>query len=173
MLAVACCILLSVSRSRVSHAAHEHPKTTYSWKVPFWGSMVGRGACEIGWFSACRFGAPFQKDTRLARVRAEFLRPLDKPCICGVPHAVRLEGGRAKAAAEYLPEFCRQYAELARQRFDEEEPSLGQADVDDVTVDRGVANEMLWVNDLARDLPWRVIRSQPDPADDHINVKEL
>ena len=173
LLAVACCVMLCVSRSRVAHATHEHPASAYSWKVPFWKSMVARGACEIGRFSACQFGASFRKDTRLARVRAEFLRPLDRPCVCGVPHAARLEGGRDEGAAEYLPAFCQEFAALARGQFDVEMPSLGAADAESVTKDVCVANEMLWVNDLARDLPWRVTRSSPDPVDDHINVKEL
>ena len=35
------------------------------------------------------------------------------------------------------------------------------------------ACEKLWVDDLARALPWRRARAEPDHSADHINVKEI
>ena len=172
-LAVACCILLAVWRSGFGHATHEHPASAFSWKVPFWASMASRGALEIGRFCACAFGTPFRKDTRLARVRARHLRVLDQMCTCSGPHAVQLEGGLAKKAAEYSPRFCEAYADAARQAFDLEGPQLGVDEAAALSPDGGFASEMIWLNELVRGLHWRDVVSKPLAKPEHINISEL
>ena len=78
MLAVACALFVAVRRARFGWMTHEHPASAHSWNIPFWASF-GRHQCfKLGRYCACRFGAPYKKDTRLARLHAEFLAPLDK-----------------------------------------------------------------------------------------------
>ena len=172
-LAVACCILLAVWRSGFGHATHEHPATAFSWRIPFWSSMASRGALVVGRFCACAFGAPFRKDTRLARVRASHLEVLDKMCTCPGLHDVRLEGALTKKAAEYSPNFCAAYAAAAREAFLQEAPALGEDDVEQFAAEQGQASEMLWLNELSRCLPWRQTTSAPLGRREHINLTEL
>ena len=76
-------------------------------------------------------------------------------------------------AAEYLPSFCTEYASAAGAQFRLECPQLGQEEAEAMAAGTPPMYEALWVNDLLRELPWRVCASRPVGGDAHINIREL
>ena len=173
MLSIVGVIILILARVGYGSLAHEHPASAHSWAIPFWGWFQRQPRAEIGRFCACRFGAPYRKDTRLARFRAEFLRPLDQMCICVGPHRMQLAGSETKRAAEYLPDFCRQYADALAEDLRSRPGEPGSTEVEALRDGTPPRFEKLWVNDLLRELPWRATSSRMVGGDAHINVREI
>ena len=172
-LAVVGSLALVLSRVGSGSLVHEHPASAYSWAIPFWTWFSGLPDASIGRFCACRLGAPYRKDTRLARLRAACLQPLDRMCECISPHAVELEGSATTPAAEYLPAFCAAYARAAGDHFRASPPQLGFDEAAALGEGTPARFEKLWVNDLLRDLHRAVTASRRAPGDAHINVREL
>ena len=172
LLGVALACLLAASRVGVA-MTHEHPASAFSWKIPFWRWFVSRPGSEIARFAACSFGAPYMKDSRLARCHAPWLSVLDCPCVCSQPHDVQLHGSLTRSASEYLPGFCSAYARAVKAAHDANPPQLGVAEAESFSCQRSGIFELTWLNDFIRGAPWtvRTSRREPDPA--HINVKEL
>ena len=173
MLSFVGALIMVLIRVGFGSLTHEHPASAHSWAIAFWAWFRRQPGAEIGRFCACRFGAPFKKDTRLARLRADCLRPLDRMCVCTTPHAVTLEGSATKKAAEYLPEFCAAYADAVAQDIRARGTTLGAEEADALGAGTPPFYERLWVNDLLRRLPWRTTARRRMPGDDHINVREL
>ena len=172
LLAVACLLLMAKLRSGFGWMSHEHPATAHSWSIAFWRWFLLQCDCNIFCYAACRFGALYRKLTRLAVVRASFLKPLMRPCICTTKHKVTLTGGRAAAAAEYLPAFCQEFAALALEHFRAEPPQYAEEDLELVTRQRELRSERLWLNELVEGLTWRTTVSTRSPRVEHINIKE-
>ena len=173
MLAIVAVIIFILVRVQFGSFTHEHPASAHSWAVAFWKWFQRQHRAEIGRFCACRFGAPYRKDTRLARLRAEFLRPLDQMCICTKPHAVQLSGSETTRAAEYLPAFCKQYAAATARHLQQLNTKPGIEEAAAMEEGTPARFEKLWVNDLLRELPWRTSSSRYVGGDAHINVREL
>lgn len=173
MLAVVGMLILVLVRVGFGTLVHEHPASAHSWAIKFWEWFVTLADAEIGRFCACQFGAPYRKDTRLARLRADCLRPLDRMCCCTGPHAVSLAGGETKKAAEYVPRFCTEYAAAAAAVHRADPPALGQDEAAAMATGTPACYEKFWINDLLRELPWVPTASRPVGGDAHINVREL
>ena len=173
MLAVVASLILVLVRVRFGSLVHEHPASAHSWAIGFWTWFQGLPNAEIGRFCACAFGAPYKKDTRLARLNAGCLQILDRMCTCEAKHDMRLQGSETAKAAEYLPSFCADYASAVGAQFRFEHPQLGREEAEVMAAGTPPRYEALWVNDLLRELPWRVCASRPVGGDAHINIREL
>ena len=172
MLSLVCVLIMILIRVGYGSFTHEHPASAHSWAIKFWDWFQRHPRAEIGRFCACRYGAPFKKDTRLARLRAEFLRPLDRMCQCVGPHAMQLTGGETKKAAKYLPAFCTAYAAAtaAHVLAQPESPAMEEARA--LAEGTPARYEKLWVNDLLREVHWVACSSRLVGGDAHINVRE-
>ena len=150
MLAVVGLLAITLVRVKFGVLVHEHPASAHSWAIPFWRWFEKLPDAEMGRYCACSFGAPYRKDTRLARLRASCLRSLDRMCSCPGPHAVQLSGSETTRAAEYLPRFCREYAEAAAAAFHADPPSLGAAEAVAMNAGAPPVYETVWLNELLR-----------------------
>eukprot|EP00972_Heterocapsa_arctica_P061677 9095474-Heterocapsa_arctica.AAC.1 len=95
----------------------------------------------------CSFGTPYRKNSRLAKLRGDFLSPLARPGAGGHKH-VQLTGSLCSKAAEYPVPFCNEYALLARKRYEEEPLQLGDQEAETAADTRGGEYEMMWLNEL-------------------------
>ena len=172
MLAVACLLLMAVSRTGFGWMSHEHPASAHSWSIGYWRWFLRQRGCHIWTYAACRFGAPYRKLTRLATVRAGFLEPMMRPCVCKEKHRVTLTGGRAAAAAEYLPAFCQEYAARAHDQYHAVLPQFANDDLELVSQEPELRSERLWLNELIEGMSWKTTASVRSPRVEHINIKE-
>ena len=172
LLAVACLFAMAVLRSGFGWMTHEHPASAHSWKIPFWNWFLSQSNCSILTYAACSYGAPYRKLTRLASVRGGFLRPMMRPCTCKCKHRVTLTGGRAAAAAEYLPAFCQEFAASAQEHLRAHPPEFAAEDLDMVSRSAELRSERLWLNELISALTWTTTVSTPSRKSEHINIKE-
>lgn len=78
MLGLVGALILVLVRVGFGSLVHEHPASAHSWAIPCWRWFAAQPGADIGRFCACRFGAPYRKDTRPARLRAGCLRGLDR-----------------------------------------------------------------------------------------------
>ena len=110
-----CVRLAELQMSSGRYFIYEHPQSAASWATPAIQELMAMPGvyrteldqCEFGLMSTDELGsAPARKPTSLLTNSVEVHRTMGRKCRGGHRH-VHLMKGRAKAAAQYPPEFCR------------------------------------------------------------------
>ena len=155
------------------HGSHEHPATAYSWWAEPVQRLFAMPGNETVEFSACMYGAPYRKDTRLGVVRCPQLRALERRCV-HKKHELRLEGGHTQRAAAYHADLCTEWARvLAAARREDSDPTVEADDEEAAITDGGGRMEQPFVNDIVASGEWKLLAvREGDPAL-HINVLEV
>ena len=161
-------------------ASHEHPSSAFSWQISAWDTLLSFPHSKILKLSMCMYGEDYRKNTNLYFLNAPFLEPLHRPCsaVAGCSPSdwhdhTPLSGSATAAASCYPGDLCKLWASLLAAWIKDSGPDL-PADVDSQL--RGPSRravEKLYITDLMRSVPWKLMSQDCIQETEHINISEL